>query len=603
MEYFNRITPEYIATIERGNGYYKIRMELLSDDESVVGEISQDLSFDMQGQITINYEQIVRRSCSLTLIDVDSKYLPHQNSPFWINRKFKLWVGLVVNDDVYWFSQGVYYTLSATSSEHNLSIEGVDKGAALDGTLKLNMTDYDYIINRGDTVNNAVQSVLALNMNAIPLSNNPIAYTNDKPVDSAIPIIDIEYYTQVLNNQIQVDANNYLSEILTSLANGYGAECYYDADGHFVFSHYIESAGYQYVPKLWEFNDLSSFFEDVNYNYTYDGENTVTYYTNSSDETTTNVAWTAYNTNPLSPLCVTTGIRRAPSQEMEYYRYYGQDEIDEYKAYIQELQDEISAKHIDISKTVYGNIDMNNRQTIEWDDENLETYADEIESWGYQPDELEGSISTVMGASSEFDGKEVAFSPLLQTNEGAVLLSQDVVSEYIWGLIDNVGTGWTKEQLINLDETGLEFDGVMINKLIADVGDTAIATGEIMHYVGKYGALEMAKADLVETEAYYDELNTRQMIADCRSAANHYLIAHSLIGMQLSFNCPIIPHIDVNKAIGISDSRAGIDSGIFIIQSVTIPLSADKMNISATNINWLPNDMSFEGEAQIIERS
>lgn len=424
MEYFNRITPEYIATIERGNGYYKIRMELLSDDESVVGEISQDLSFDMQGQITINYEQIVRRSCSLTLIDVDSKYLPHQNSPFWINRKFKLWVGLVVNDDIYWFSQGVYYTLSATSSEHNLSIEGVDKGAALDGTLKLNMTDYNYIINRGDTVNNAVQSVLALNMNAIPLSNNPIAYTNDKPVDSVIPIIDIEYYTQVLNNQIQVDANNYLSEILTSLANGYGAECYYDADGHFVFSHYIESAGYQYAPKLWEFNDLSSFFEDVNYNYTYDGENVVTYYTNSSDAETKNVAWTAYNTNPLSPLCVTTGIRRAPSQEMEYYKYFEDD-----------------------------------------------------------------------------------------------------------------------------------------------------------------------------------ELNTRQMIVDCRSAANHYLIAHSLIGMQLSFNCPIIPHIDVNKAIGISDSRAGIDSGIFIIQSVTIPLSADKMNISATNINWLPNDMSFEGEAQIIERS
>ena len=104
---------------------------------------------------------------------------------------------------------------------------------------------------------------------------------------------------------------------------------------------------------------------------------------------------------------------------------------------------------------------------------------------------------------------------------------------------------------------------------------------------------------------YYDdeELNTKQMIADCRSAANHYLTAHSLIGMQLSFSCPIIPHIDVNKAIGISDRKAGIDSGVFIIQSVTIPLSADKMNISATNINWLPNDMGFDGEAEIIERS
>lgn len=424
MEYFNYNSPEYTEALKRGNGYYKIRLELLSDDESVIGEITQDLSFDMQGQITINYEQIVRRSCSLTLIDVDSKYLPRRNSPFWINRKFKLWVGLAVIDDIYWFSQGVYYTLSATSSEHNLSIEGVDKGAALDGTLKLNMTEYDYIINRGDNVNNAIQSILALNMNSVPLSNSPIVYTNDKPVDPIMPIVDIEYYTQTLNNQIQVDANNYLSEIFTSLADGYGAECYYDTDGHFVFTHYIESAGYQYAPKIWDFNDLSSFFEDVNYNYTYDGENVVTYYTNSSDAETTNVAWTAYNTNPLSPLCVTTGIRRAPSQEITYYRYY---------------EDE--------------------------------------------------------------------------------------------------------------------------------------------------------------------ELNTQQMIADCRSAANHYLIMNSLMGMQLTFNCPIIPHIDVNKAIGISDRKADIDSEIFIIQSVTIPLSADKMSISATNINWLPNDMSFEGEAQIIGRS
>lgn len=602
MEYFNHYNDEYINALKLGNGEYKIRLELLSDGETVVGEITQDLSLSSAGQITINYEQIVRRSCSLTLINVDDKYHPNKNSPFWINRKFKLWLGLVVNDNIYWWSQGVFYTLSATSTNNELNIEAVDKGAALDGTLKLNMTEYDYEINRGDTVCNAVRSILSLNMNDVDLPKE-IIYSNGKPIDSAMPIVGIEYYTQTLQNQIHVDANNYISEILLNLANSYAADCYYDTDGHLVFSRYIESSGYQFAPKIWDFDNLSSFFEDVNYNYSYDGENVVTYYTNSSDETTTNVAWTSYNTNPLSPLCITTGIRRAPSQEMEYYRYYGQEEIDECLLNVKEIQDEILEKNIDVTKVVYGNIDMDNRQLLEWNEENLEAYANELESWGYEPEELEGSVSTVMGASSEFDGKEVAFSPLLQTNEGAVLLSQDVVSEYIWGLVDNAGTGWTKEQLINLDETGLEFDGVMINKLVADVGDTAIATGEIMHYVGQYGALAMAKAELTETEAYYDSLNAQQMIANCRSAANHYLVMNSLVGMQLTFNCPIIPHIDVNKTIGVNDNNAGIDNEVFIIQSVTIPLSADKMSINATNISWLPNDMGFDGKSELLERS
>ena len=91
------------------------------------------------------------------------------------------------------------------------------------------------------------------------------------------------------------------------------------------------------------------------------------------------------------------------------------------------------------------------------------------------------------------------------------------------------------------------------------------------------------------------------MIQDCRAAANHYLLRNSLMGMQLNFNCPIIPHLDVNKTIGITDKMVDIDDGVFIVQSITIPLSADKMNVSATNINWIPNDMDFEGEGQVIE--
>ena len=118
-----------------------------------------------------------------------------------------------------------------------------------------------------------------------------------------------------------------------------------------------------------------------------------------------------------------------------------------------------------------------------------------------------------------------------------------------------------------------------------------------MHYVGKYGALALAEQDVYDAE----HLNEIQQIKDCRSAANHYLLASSMVGMTLTFNTPIIPHMDVNKTIQITDQYADIEDGIYVVQSLTIPLSGDKMQVTATNINWLPNDMSFSGVSEIIE--
>lgn len=616
MEYFNRYSDAYINTLKGGNCHYMLRLELLSDNESVVGDITQDLALSSAGQITINYEQITRRSCSLTLIDVDDKYVPHRNSPFWINRKFKLWLGVVVKrisrisgvdvitDDIYWWSQGVFYTLSAVAQGHTVEIEGVDKGAAMDGTLKLNMTDAEYLIERGDNIGETVKELLALDVGASQMTTvNGLIYSGSRPIDCIQPIIGVQYFNMNVYSQITVDANNYVADIFTNLADLYAADCYYDTEGHFMFVPYIESSGYSYMPKQWEFNDLSAEFEDVNYNYSYDGENAVTYYTNTTEAGVPNVAWTAYNTNPLSPLCISVGIRRAQSQEIPYYNYYGDAAVEDCEEYIAELQKEIQDNNINMSIKAYGNIDMDNRQVLKWTEENIITYFNALRSWGENPEEWLGTVSTVYSGSDDFNGVEIAYSPLLQTENGAVFLSKTDLYYYIVSLIGQLGENWTTEQLIAADATGLTIDGVLYNKLIADAGENAVKAGLSLHYVGKYGALGMAQTELEEAKTERNNINAQQMIQDCRSAANHYLVRNSLIGMQLNFNCPIIPHMDVNKTIGISDSMVGIEDGTFIVQSITIPLSADKMNVSATNINWLPNDMTFEGESDIIERS
>lgn len=204
-------------------------------------------------------------------------------------------------------------------------------------------------------------------------------------------------------------------------------------------------------------------------------------------------------------------------------------------------------------KTVFGNIDTNNRQVLEWTDENLSKYKDAIESWGQTTEELKGSISTVFGASDNFDGLEIAFSPMLQTDKGAVLLSADTVYDYIWGLIDKLSEGgkeWTSEDLLKLDTEGLEIDGQKIKGLIADIGETAIQTGESMHFAGKDGAVAQAYKDLQQYADKYG-VSVDELINKCNGLSSE--INTNETAMRLlegAFNSITNPFEKLNDAYG-----------------------------------------------------
>lgn len=410
MEYHNTYTVEYLTALRQKRCTYKIKIELLSETETVIGEIDKDLE-NVGGQLNINYERIIRRSCSLSLTNIDGKYIPSKNSDFWYKRKFKLWIGLVVKDNIYWWSQGVFYTKSANVENGTVMIEAVDKGAALDGTLKLNMADVQYLIKHGASLTNLIKDTLSRAMGANDLViRGQMNMTNSSVIDPIPPYIHTKYNSQIIQSDISIDANAYIGDIFVQLCDLYNAEAYYNTNGHFCFEPCIDNSGYNYAPKQWEFIELSSTFENVNYSYNFDeGENVICVYTNTSQIDTPNVSYTAYNTNPLSPINISVGLRRT-SQEIEYY---------------------------------------------------------------------------------------------------------------------------------NTSET--------------------------------------------------------QMLRDCRSAANRYLRQNSMLNMRLDFNSYIIPHLDVNGTIGITDHYIGVDDETFIVDSITIPLNSNQMSLSCTNINWLPNDITYDG--------
>lgn len=57
----------------------------------------------------------------------------------------------------------------------------------------------------------------------------------------------------------------------------------------------------------------------------------------------------------------------------------------------------------------------------------------------------------------------------------------------------------------------------------------------------------------------------------------------------MDFSCPLLPHLDVNRVITVTDDYYKFNKQRFIIQSLTIPLdTSSKMTITASNISSLP---------------
>lgn len=154
----------------------------------------------------------------------------------------------------------------------------------------------------------------------------------------------------------------------------------------------------------------------------------------------------------------------------------------------------------------FGNVDMDKRAIIKWSDELKKTYEKELASWEYDPEI--GSIDTVWGQSTAFEWDnqehEIAFTPIMETEDGAVFLGEKEVYDYINSVIAKAGEDGeiTADEIFKIDavETGKQYGEQFGKGLIAgvdestgNVGIDAIDAGNLMHFSGKYGAVKLAK--------------------------------------------------------------------------------------------------------------
>lgn len=134
-----------------------------------------------------------------------------------------------------------------------------------------------------------------------------------------------------------------------------------------------------------------------------------------------------------------------------------------------QLQQEMRELSLSPSETIFGNIDTNNRQVLSWTEDNIDRFRSAFESWGNVIDDYAGSFSTVHGMSGYFgddkNGFEVAFTPILNTENGPEYLDKNTVYNYINKLLTEeskmrgASDPVNFDKIFELDTSGLMMDG------------------------------------------------------------------------------------------------------------------------------------------------
>lgn len=221
-EYIDVYSKEYVNLLYDREYKIKIKIEFLDWNELAYGEIIQELDGTGQGNISISYQQGVRRTVTLKVFDSTGQMKADEYSPFWINKKFKLYLGIYNENEIYWWTQGVFLSNSVEYSEQTLTVNGYDKFSLFTSELDRLCLQETYVIPQGTKANKVIQDILLL----------PIG--TGQPLDSIEPIIDLDFYNYAIPYEIKKEKGSYLGDVLIEIATSLNADIYYNIYGRLV---------------------------------------------------------------------------------------------------------------------------------------------------------------------------------------------------------------------------------------------------------------------------------------------------------------------------------------------------------------------------------
>ena len=201
-----------------------IKIEILNQEDKVINEVSGSA---IGGNYNIDSMSAVRRTCSISF-NLENDYLPDEDSVFWINKRFRLYVGLkeMRTNSVYWFNKGTYAikdpSINISINENTITINGLDKMALYNGDIGGQLeTGYiiDIVDENGEKVEVYVDETIEALMTEGGETNLSIAKTD----------LFLPYKIESAIGDTRYDVVKKLTDLF------YNYQAYYNLDGCFVF--------------------------------------------------------------------------------------------------------------------------------------------------------------------------------------------------------------------------------------------------------------------------------------------------------------------------------------------------------------------------------
>lgn len=194
-----------------------VRIDVLNSQDVVVDRIETDA---IDGSIDIDGQSPVRRTCDLRLL-LTSKLLPSPSSPIWLNKRFRVWIGIrsLRTGEIQWFNMGIFVMsdpdIAMQIAEKSISLRGLDKMCLLNGDIAGQLRNR-LQIPVGTPIHSAIRSVAEL-------------------AGETKLIIETHPYSTPYT--IEVEAGSTYWDVIEELTSLYmNWQAHYDVNGFFCFN-------------------------------------------------------------------------------------------------------------------------------------------------------------------------------------------------------------------------------------------------------------------------------------------------------------------------------------------------------------------------------
>lgn len=541
-----------------------VKIEILDQNDKVIDEVSGSA---IGGNYNIDSASAIRRTCSITF-NLEEGYMPNPDSIFWINKRFRLYIGLkeIRSNSVYWFNKGTYAikdpSVNISINENTIAISGLDKMALYNGDIGGQLENAfiaDVVDENGNKVDIYVEDAVEALMRDGGETNLLITKTG----------LLLPYKIESAIGDMRYDIINKFNELF------YNYQAYYNLDGYFVFG---KKPAYQSNDEV--VNEIAMDF--------------------SKDYINPRISNIPYN------LLISINRDIAYSNVKNKIVVYGGVHDDGFQP-----KYELVVNNIDYPNSPYTIEKLNEKysdgtlmcRTLVVPDDIYVDAGDE-----------EGETEEVLIPKNSYD-----FEMATKGNKTLVPFSQIILPSYLSPDIPNINNAWgfanstdeVKKQCVYYDiifdntaylnrepkqyygNTFYVGNGAILEQIL-ESGDPFEDTGEpfVCWYDGqKFGIYIEGNIEEAETTKHTVQLVRKEITNHaysfnlCKERAIQEVYLHQQATDTIQIVCVPIYSLDVNTVIRVGDSDKSGASGEYVITNISCGLGAgDTMSITANKL-------------------